>query len=514
MSETAEVLRARFGARYKYYVTFVTMLGSISTIITTTTVNVAMPDIMGSFGIGQDQAQWFSTGNLAGVTVGMLMSAWLVENFGQRATFLVSLLVYVGTLLLAAASPSDGVLIAARILQGLITGIMQTMVMSTLFLVFPPGQRGAAMGFFSINVILGPTVGPILGGVLIEHFNWRYVFYMALPIATLGILFGGVVLPERAAVRPRKRFDWTGCALLCAAMAGLLTGLSNGQREGWSSGFVVLLLSGGALSLAAFSWWELRVAEPMVDLRVLGRGEFAAAITVSWVFGFGLFGTTYLIPLFVQSIQHYSALEAGLLLTPGALMLAVAMPLGGWLSDRVSVRLLILLGLFGFAVSTWLMDLVDANTAFWHMAVAAAIGRGSQALVNPSLNMAALRALPITSVRQGSGMINFARQLGGAFGVNMLSVLLDQRTAVYSSVLAATQNSVTATTGELLRSLQRQLGIHGAHEQLQQQGALQYLGRMIHEQAYSLAFRDSFIAVTAVFLMAMVPAWWIGRKRA
>jgi len=511
-AETAEELLERFGPRYRIYLTIVSMIGTIATILTTTSVNVAVPDIMGSFGIGQERAQWLSAGNLAGVTVGMLMSAWLVEYFGQRRTFVGGLALFVGSLFLSALAPNAETLFVMRIVQGVITGIMQTMVMSTLFMVFPPGQRGTAMGFFSINVILGPTIGPIFGGLLIEHFNWRYVFTMSIPFSVIGMLLGMVFMPGRARDQARPRFDWIGCLLISAAIGCLLTGLASGQREGWASDYVLGLLTGGCASLALFTWWELRIAQPMVDLRVLGRGEFAAATIVSWVFGFGLFGTTYLIPLFVQSIQHYSAFEAGLLLTPGALALAVAMPIGGYLSDRYSNRMLIMIGLFGFAVSTWVMGVVDANTAFWHMALATALGRASQALINPTLNVTALRALPMEAVRQGAGMINFSRQLGGAFGVNLLSVLLDRRTAMYSNELATTQSSSVGATGELLRIIERQLAIDGAPPLLQQQGALHFLGRMIHEQAYSLAFRDSFVAVTAVFALAMLVTLRIGRS--
>ncbi len=511
MSETAEVLFARYGPRYRIYVTVVAMLGTIATILTTTSVNVAIIDIMGTFGIGQDRAQWLSTGNLAGVTVGMLLSAWLVENFGQRKTFIVALFVFIGSLMLAALAPNDTTLIVARIVQGVITGIMQTLAMATLFTVFPPGQRGTAMGFFSINVILGPVLGPILGGILIEHFNWRYVFYVSIPFSVLGILLGTLVMPEREPTDKGSRFDWTGFVLLCVATATLLTALSSGQHEGWKSDYVLRLAICSVVSLAAFVWWELRIDQPLVYLRVLGSREFAAATTVSWVFGFGMFGTTYLIPLFVQSIQKFSALEAGLLLTPGALMLAVLMPLGGYLSDRVEARTLILIGLFGFAVSTWLQEMVDANTSFWTIAIAAAVGRGAQSMINPPLNVTALRALSPEMVRQGAGMINFSRQLGGAFGVNLLSVLLDQRTAVYASALTSAQNTMTGATADLLHGVERLLAQGGASPQLQSQGALHFLGRVIHEQAYTMAFRDSFFAVTVVFVLAMIPAWMIGR---
>ena len=184
--ETTEVLFARFGPRYRTYVTVVALLGTISAVVTTTTVNVALPDIMGSFGIGQDRAQWIATGNLAGQTIGQLLSAWLIDSFGQRKTFVGGLCIFVVSLLVAALAPDEVVLTFARVVQGMLAGTLQSLSMFTLFSVFPPHQRGMAMGFFSINAILGPAIGPTIGGILIEHFNWRWVFYMGLPFSVVG----------------------------------------------------------------------------------------------------------------------------------------------------------------------------------------------------------------------------------------------------------------------------------------------------------------------------------------
>ena len=241
--ETTEVLFARYGPRYRIYVTVVALLGTISAVVTTTTVNVALPDIMGAFGIGQDRAQWIATGNLAGQTVGQLLSAWLIDSFGQRKTFVGGMCIFVVSLLVAALSPDEVVLTFARVVQGLMAGVLQSLTMFTLFSVFPPHQRGMAMGFFSINVILGPAVGPTIGGLLIEHFNWRCVFYMGLPFSVVGILFGSLLMPQREETARRTDFDWVGFALLCTTMSSLLIGLSNGQREGWSSDFIVGMLA-------------------------------------------------------------------------------------------------------------------------------------------------------------------------------------------------------------------------------------------------------------------------------
>ena len=510
--ETAEVLFARYGPRYRIYVTVVALLGTVSAIVTTTTVNVALPDIMGAFGIGQDRGQWIATGNLAGTTVGQLLSAWLIGSFGQRKTFVAGLVLFVVSLLVAATSPNELVLVAARVVQGLMAGVLQSLTMFTLFSVFPPEKRGMAMGFFSINTILGPAIGPTVGGILIEHFDWRSVFYMALPFSVVGILFGSLLMPEREETTKRADFDWLGFTLLCLTMSCLLSGLSNGQREGWNSDFVVGSLTVAGAAGIGFLAWELYVPQPLVHLRVLTVGPFAAAACVAVVFGVGQFGTTFLIPLFVQTVQGLTPLDAGLLLMPGALLLGIFMPLGGYLCDRLPARALLITGLSSFAVSTYWMHDVDVNTSFAWMLFCVVVSRVGQSLINPTLNATAMRSLQTAQLRQGAGMINFFRQLGGAFGVNLLSVSLDRQTFFYSDRLTSMETPANSSTTELLRSLEQLLAQSGAPPDLQSAGALNYLGQVLYAQAYTLGFRDCFMIVTVVFMLALIPAWLMGRK--
>ena len=510
-SETTEVLAARYGSRYRWYATLTVMLGTISAVLTTTTVNVAIPDIMGAFGIGQDRAQWLSTGALAAMTIGMLLNAWLISRYGQRRTFIAVLFIFIAALLAAGSAPNETVLIGCRIVQGAIAGILQPLSMYTLFRVFPPHQRGTAMGLFGMSVILGPALGPTLGGVMIEHFNWRYIFYVAVPVAALGMLLGSIFMPEREE-GARSRFDWLGFALLTVSLGCLLTALSNGQREGWYSDFIVGLFAIAGVSLVAFLAWERYTPQPLVNLRVLSNGQFASAATVACLFGVGLFGSTYLVPLFVQTVQGYTPYISGLLLMPGGLVLGLFMPISGFLSDRLPARTLVLAGLACFIVSSfWLAD-VDANTAFWTVSGCVVLSRIGLGLIKPSLNVTALRALRPELLGQGAGMINFARQLGGAFGVNLLSVTLDRRTFFHSDVFTSMQTAGNTATMELVRLLQLIYAQAGLPPEMHTPAAMHFLGRVIHAQAYTMGFRDSFLIVAVVFTLGLIPAWIMGRS--
>ena len=510
--ETTEILFKRYGPRYRIYVTVIALLGTLSAMVTTTTVNVALADIMGAFGIGQDRVQWITTGNLAGQTIGQLLSAWLIASFGQRKTFVTGLCIFVASLVAAALSPNELMLVAARVVQGLMAGILQSLTMYTLFSVFPPERRGMAMGYFSINTILGPAIGPTVGGLLMESFSWRAIFYMAMPFSIIGILFGAIFMPEREDADQRANFDWVGFALLCATMSCLLTGLANGQRLGWESDLVVGSLGIAAGAGLAFIAWELHVPQPLVQLRVLAVGPFAAAACVAVVFGVGQFGTMFLIPLFVQTVQGLTPLDAGLLLMPGGLLLGIFMPLGGYLCDRLPPRPLLMAGLTSFAVSTYWMRDVDVNTAFAWILFCIVVSRVGQSLINPTLNATAMRSLRGTELRQGAGMINFFRQLGGAFGVTLLSVTLDRDTLFYSNRLASMETPANSSTAELLEAMERLLAQAGASIDVQVAGALHFLGKVVYAQAYTLGFRDCFMLLTLIFMLALIPAWLMGRK--
>jgi len=510
-SETTETLFARYGPVYRWFVTFTVMLGAIGAMLTSTSVNVAIPDIMGAFGVGQDRAQWLSTGMLAGMTVGMLLNAWMMATFGMRRTYIGALGIFIGSLLVSAASPSMELLILCRIVQGTVAGLLQPFAMYALFRVFPPESRGLAMGFFGMSVILGPALGPTLGGVLIEHFNWRAVFTVAVPVSAVAILMGSLFLPGREENEAPVRFDWPGFLLLVTGLGCLLSGLSNGQREGWNSNIILALFTVAASAAAGFVLWELRAPRPLVNLKVLANPQFTGAATVAALFGVGLFGSTYLVPLFVQTVQHLTPYEAGLMLMPAGLIMGVLMPAAGWLSDHFPVRNLIIAGLLCFAVSAWWLSYVDANLSFWTIAWCVVLSRVGLSLIKPALNVAALRSLRPELLGQGAGMINFARQLGGAFGVNLLSVILDRRTFFHSDVLTSMQTPANGATAELLRQVEALLAQAGASAELQASGALHFLGRVVYAQAYTLGFRDSFLITAIIFVLGLIPAWIMGR---
>ncbi len=481
------------------------MLASFTTLLTGTIINVAIPDIMGTFGMGADQAQWVSTGYLAATTGFMLLTAWSVGAWGMRVAYLTSMAVFLAGSVMGGFAPNESVLILSRIVQGTAAGLVGPLAMLVIIQVFPLERRGLAMGIFSVGVVLAPAMGPTIGGVLVDQFNWRYVFHIQIPLSLLSFPLGLLFMPGRESSGPRQPFDWTGLVLLSIAIFALLTGLSNGQRHGWNSDMILSYLGVAAVAGVAFIGWEHRSPHPMLDLRIFKEKRFAAASVITFVLGAGLFGSTYLVPLFLQTIIGVTPTTSGLLLMPAGLAMAAFNPISGFLSDKTSPRVMIWFGLAVFAYSSYLLTRIDLNTPFLTIVWWLLIGRIGLAAIFPSLNAGALKVLPLQLMSQGSGAINFLRQLGGAFGVNLLTVVLQNRTSLYVDGFAATQTTSNKVTQSLLQQLTGLLDRAGVAELHQLPMAIGQLARAVATQAAMLAYRDAFLIITLVFLLTMLP---------
>ncbi len=504
----------RYGAAYRWLVILTTMMATITTSLSTTVVNVALPDIMGVFGIGQDQAQWMSTGFLAAMTGSMLLNAWLNEAIGMRKTFIGSLLLFSVASVIGGLAPTENVLTLARVAQGVSAGILQPLAMIMLFRVFPAEERGRAMGIYGIGVVLAPAIGPTLGGWLIDTYDWRWVFYMGLPTSIGGVLLGSALLPERMGSEKLRRFDFLGLLLLSLFLAISLYAVANGQREGWDSNFIVGMSCSGAILLLAFIGWELKTSQPLVDLTAFSVSRYTAAAAVALIFGAGIFGSSYLVPLFVQTVQGYTPMRAGEVLIPAGLVLGLVFPIAGRLTDRFPAYVMIAAGLFIFGLSNLLMYDVAVDSSFWHIALLVMLGRVGLGLIMPALNAGALAVLPPEMLAQGTGTINFVRQLGGAFGVSLLSAATEMRFAFHADALTATQSATTGTTLDLINSVGYLGGVWGMpNTQVQMlAGALNYLGQMIAAQALRLAYDDGFALVGIICCMGILPALWMRAK--
>ncbi|HEY5996111.1 MAG TPA: DHA2 family efflux MFS transporter permease subunit [Candidatus Deferrimicrobiaceae bacterium] len=423
-----------FSGRARWFAVVAVMLATSSMVLATTIVNVSIPAIMAEFRMGQEQAQWLSTGFIGAMAATMLLTSWCVLAFGIRAVYLANMAVFVAASIAGGTAAGPDIVTVARIVQGAAGGVIQPLAMIVIFQLFPSDRRGSAMGVYGLAVVLSPAIGPAAGGLMTQCFGWRSVFFVVLPFCLAGALIASKYLPGREGKGGRPAFDYPGFALLSAFILALFACLRSGRSAGGLPGATILL---AVLALAAgvgFVGRERRCEKPLLDLRIFSNRQFAAASAVSFVYGVGIYGSTYLIPLLVQSVSGYDAIRSGLLLLPGGLVLAVAIFVAGRLADRYPAWLIVAAGLTGIGVSFALFGRVDAATSFAALAWWIVLGRIGLGLVIPALNAGAVQTLSPLLLNQGSGAINFVRLLGGAFGVTLLSAALEWRTAVHSAM--------------------------------------------------------------------------------
>lgn len=512
VTESVDDLYARFGPIYRLLVSSTGMVAAFTMVLTGTMVNVAIPNVMGAYGVGQDQAQLMTTAFVVAMTTSQLLNSFVVALVGQRIGFCATLILFATGSLICATAAEFPTIVFGRVLQGMSSGIIQPLVMVTFFQVFPAERRGFAMGIYGMSMVLALALGPTVGGITIDALSWRYIFFVPLPLIVIAFALGLVFMPSVKREKPPK-FDWAGYLLLCIGLFCLVSALSNGQKLGWGSDRITGLLTVAALSAAAFLWSQTKAEDPLLDLSLFRNPPFAAAVLIAFVFGMGNFATTYAVPVFGQLVQGLSATDAGMLMMPAGLIVAFALPFTGRLADQANAHYVIICGLFFFFLGTALLGGADPNTPFWHVAFFAMVSRFGMSFIMPSVMSAALKSVPPDRLNQGGGAVNFVRQLGGSLGTNFYVVLLNFRTQFHSDALAATQISGNAASQELLNSVGGIFSAAGVPPAVHQSGALHYLGQIVHGQANALGFQDGFLIIAAVFLVAMIPAWVLGRTQ-
>ena len=502
---TSDVLFARFGPKYRWVVTVVALMAFFCMVFASSMINVAIPNVMGAYGVGQDKAQFLSSAFLATTVTSLLANTWLIARFGQPATFSASLIVFIFGSVVSSFAPTLDMIIVGRVIQGFGAGVIQPLVMVLLFDIFPREKRGVAMGLFSMGVAFALGLAPALGGIVVDTLGWRYVFLIPVPVALISLAMGVFFIPERKSRGPAGKFDYLGYALMCGFVFCLMTILGNGQRWGWASDDIAILLTIMVLSLIGFVFSQQRPQGSLMDVSVFRNFRFCTVITVSFFYGMGSFAQNYAFPIFSQIVQGYTPTLAGALLLPGAILVAFILPLTGKLADRFPPHLLIFGGQFIFIASALALADADVDTVFWAIAFYLLIGRLGIALISPCVNSAALAALPQEKVNAGAGIVNLFLMLGGSTGISGLVVVLERRTQLHSDALTATQNAGNDSTKALLGEVQRVLGAEGIPDAAHSQIALKYLGDVVEAQANTLGFQDGFLWVAIAALASLLP---------
>lgn len=428
-------LQERHGRAYRWRVLLTVMVGTMASIMASTIVNVALPDMSRVFTLGQERAQWLSAGFMAAVTVAMLTTPWLLGRFGYRHTYFAAVILLAVGGIAGGLGTSFELVLAMRVVEGLAAGAMQPIPPVIVLQLFGRQEQGKAMGIFGFGVVLAPALGPSIGGVLVEMFGWRSIFFVVVPFCVAALLLAHKYLPHSSpgteGVNPHdRRFDLPGLVLLAIAV---LTGMNGLVHLHTPSLYAYALLAASVLTAAVFIWRQRTAEHPLMEFKLFDIRAFRMGGVVAFIYGAALFGSTYLVPVFMQIGLHLPPSQAGAVLLPAGIFLAFMLPLGGRLADHYPFNKLVACGIALLTLSFWLMALVGLQTSLWVITAFAIVGRIGLGLVLPSLNLGAIRRLPMVHISHGSSAINFLRQLGGAVGVSLAGIVLEWRLQVHAT---------------------------------------------------------------------------------
>jgi EmrB/QacA subfamily drug resistance transporter len=467
-------MRERHGARYRWLLLMSVMVGTMASIMSSTVVNVAIPDMSQHFTLSQERAQWVSSGFMVAMTVSMLTTPWLLARYGYRRT-------YVGTMVLLLAGGIAGgvavhfpLVLCARVAEGLAAGVVQPIPAIIMLRAFEPQEQGRASGLFGMGVVLAPALGPSIGGLLVDWFGWRSIFFMVVPFCLVSIWLAYRYVPTtapggNAAQGSGPRLDWRGLLLGSVGTLCLLNGLV--EVHGGDPVLASVLLSAALLVLGLTIAW-LRHArrtgrEPLLNLDLFAYRTFTYGSLVAFIYGIALFGSTYLLPVYMQLGLQLPASHVGTILLPSGIVLAITIGIAGRLTTRLPTNVMVGGGLVLLALSFALMPTVDLQTALWVLVAWAILGRIGLGFILPSLNLGAMRPLDRALIPQGASAINFLRMLGGAVGVSLCAIVLEWRLAVHGDDLSRPASSL----------------------------------------ARLAAFNESFLLLAAICAIAVVAAW-------
>jgi DHA2 family multidrug resistance protein len=480
------------------------MLATILEILDTSIVNVALPNMMGNLGATVDEISWVVTSYIIANVIVIPMTSWLAGRFGRRRYFVTSIAVFTVASFLCGLARSLPELVVFRVIQGMGGGALLSMAQSIMMETFPPQRQGTGQAIFGLGAALGPSLGPTLGGWITNQWSWPWIFYVNVPLGIVAGLLCWTYLhePPESSVRRTAGVDWIGIALLVVGIGSLQTLIERGNRLDWfDSRFITGLAVLAAGSLGAFVYHELRVAHPVVDLRVLRHRALAVGCVYGALVGIGLYGSVFLFPLFTQQVLHWSSWQSGLGIAPSAIATAITMLIVGRLVWWAGPAPLFAIGVALFVPTLLAMSHWTTQSGGWDL-FWPQIGRGiAMGFLFVPLSMSALRALPPADMLQGAGLFNLFRQTGGSMGIAVLATLIDHRSTLHHAYLAEKVSALVPATQQRLAQLAEGFAARGMDATRALDAARHALDGSIALQSAVLAFRDCYLVILVLFLV-------------
>ena len=488
----------------------ISLIGAFMSILDTSVVNVAIPTIMNVFNAGTADAQWVTTIYMLALGIVVPVSGWLGDKIGFKRLYILAMAGFTFGSLLCTMSWSLTSLIVARVIQALGGGMIMPAAMAMIFRMVPREKIGGAMGIFGIALLVAPSIGPTLGGYLVEYVDWRWIFTINLPIGVVGILLSVAFLPDFR-VKDAGKFDYGGAFTSAVGLFCLLLALSKGTDWGWTSEGIILLFYTSATMLGLFVYLELTSKSPMIDLRVFKYRTFTFANIGIVITTIGLFAGLFYLPLFLQLIRGMGAMQTGLLLMPGALISGVMMPLTGRLYDKVGPRVLVVFGLIFLATFTFMFRNLSLQTSYGTIILWVVLRGGVMAFANMPAQTAALAVIPTELVGRASAVTNIIRSLASSFGIAGLTSVLTKRIAFHAQGMADTVNSTSIATSSYLQNFAQSMG---GSVKATQASALSYLNGHIQQLAFVKGVDDLFMIAAGLTIFGVVPAMFLKKGTA
>jgi DHA2 family multidrug resistance protein len=493
------------GGFRKWIIVVTVILSSVIELIDTTIVNVSLPQMMGNLGATLDEIAWVVTAYVFANVIVVPMASWFSAVFGRRNYFAGSILLFTVSSFFCGHATSLWELVLFRFLQGAGGGALMATSQSILIETFPPEELGLATGLFGLGVVVGPTIGPTLGGWITDNYSWPWILYVNIPIGTVAAILSFMFIRDPHEKRELGSIDWSGILLLILGVGSLQIVLDRGERDDWfNATYIVVLTIVAAVGIAAFIWRELTTEHPVVDLRVLKNRQLAVGTLFTFVLGFGLFASVFVFPVFVQQLLGFTALQTGLILLPSSLTTAFMMPLIGRLIRRgVPPVLMVVFGFLIFFAFTWTLSQSTLASGeadfFWPLILR---GLGLSLLFVP-LTTLALSTLSGKDVHQGTGLTNMMRQLGGSLGVAVIATFVEHRAWAHRQDLLRYITPFDFTLRLRLNTVIHGLMAHGSTFVEAQRQAYAAIEGAVSKQAFLLTYMDTFRIIGVFFLCCM-----------
>lgn len=488
----------------------VVVVGAFTAILNNSSINVALPKLMAIFGVAAADIQWVLTAYMLVCGVVIPVTGFVSDQLGTKKVYLLAMSVFVMGSVLCSLAWSNGTMIAARVIQGIGGGAMMPVSMAIVYGIVPRKKIGIALGVWGMAAVCAPAIGPTLGGYIIDHFNWRFLFTINIPVGAAGILLGYLLLPESPALRS-SRLDVWGFVLSTVGCFSLLLALSQGLNEGWTSFYIVSLFIISFFCLLLFVIVELSVDQPMLNLRLFKNPIFTISVFTGSLITIGLFGGVFLLPLFTQNLLYLTPYETGLLLMPAALVTAVMMPISGFLFDKFGAKALTFIGLTITAWGTWNLSKINLSTSSATIIFDTTFRSIGMGLAMMPVTTAGMNTVPLNLIARASALNNVIRQVAASFGIAILTATMQNRQVFHYARITETV-PVDSAASTYLSTIQSLLANAGAGLNAKN-AAVTVLGGIVARESLVRAIDDTFILATLFIVIAIPFTFFLGKTK-